>query len=200
MNRTFKVALAAGAATVALAACTNSSTDGTPTPATNGVASQTKSSSTTSGKPSNGDDLNISRFADKPCDLIKPDQLTALGNFRPGESSSAPLGPGCSWFGVDALKDTTFFVTLVTKGDNLESMAENAKSFPIFKRTTIAGREAYSADRTDGKASCSTAVSTSAKDAIFVQGRPPANGTGTADKSCQASEKVAAIVIGNLKG
>ncbi|GAA3864444.1 DUF3558 domain-containing protein [Saccharothrix violaceirubra] len=196
----FKIRIMIAAGLVAsLAACANTTTPGTPTPAETGGGS-TKGSPTTGAQPSTGDDVDIAKFADKPCDLVKSDQLALLGRVRETKPGTNTLGPMCTWKGTDPTKDNTYELSLVNKGPTFDSMSENFRDYPIFRETTIAGLKAVSVDRTNGTSSCETLVRTSAKNAVFIQTVLPATGKGTVEQSCQASEKVAAIVIGNLKG
>ncbi|GAA3876016.1 hypothetical protein GCM10022243_46150 [Saccharothrix violaceirubra] len=199
MKSKLGVAALAAVSIMMFSACSKSTTDGTPTPATGrGTTAQTTSSS--GDKQPTGNDLDITRYADKPCDLIKPDQLATLGNLKPGEPGKGPLGPTCTWSAQNPTRDNTYALSLVTRGNTLESMIENVKDDPVFKTTTVAGRDAYSTDNTDGTLDCGTGVKTSSKDAIFAQVTLGVEDTAKTGKSCQASERLAAIIIGNLGG
>ncbi|MBB4964504.1 DUF3558 domain-containing protein [Saccharothrix violaceirubra] len=180
-------------------ACSKTTTEGNPAPATS-LATTKQTPSPSEEKQPSGNDLDITKYADKPCDLIKPDQLATLGNFKPAKQGAGPLGPTCTWLGQNSIKDNTYALSLVTKGSTLEKMRENVKDRTIFKTTTITGRDAYSTDGTDGTRDCATGVKTSSKDAILAQVSLGEKDTEKTGKSCQASERLAAIIIGNLGG
>ncbi|GAA3875697.1 hypothetical protein GCM10022243_45760 [Saccharothrix violaceirubra] len=198
MSHQVKVVIVAGVV-ASLAAC-GATIPGAPTPAATGRGSTAISPNVTGSQPPHGDDVGVAKFLDKPCDLVKADQLALLGRIRETKPGTNTLGPMCTWKGTEPTKDNTYELSLVTKNATFDSMVENFRDYPIFRETTIAGLTAVSADRTNGTSNCSTLVRTSAKNPIFVQTSLPATGQGTADKSCQASEKVAAIIVGNLKG
>lgn len=179
-----------------VAACSGKD-PGRPTPETTSGATETTS---TSKKPASGPDLDLSKFAGDPCKLLKSDQLAQLGDFDPAKQRSNSLGPGCTWDPKDVTKGASYEITLSTKGNNLESMMKNAKTEPVFKETTVAGYPAFSSDGTNGKGNCGTYVGTSDKEAIVVQISLEDKTAPEYQDSCSATEKVAALVIQNLKG
>lgn len=167
------------------------------------ATTQTPSTETTSpstSKRAAGPDLDLSRFTSNPCQLLKPDQLAQLGTFDAPESGNQQLGPGCTWTAKEVLKGATYSVTLSTKGNTLESMMQNAKTEPVFREATVAGYPAFSSDGTTGKGDCGTYVGTSDKDAVVVQISVENRESPEYKDSCGATEKVAALVVGNLKG
>ncbi|GAA3875954.1 hypothetical protein GCM10022243_46070 [Saccharothrix violaceirubra] len=196
MNSKLGAATLAAVSIMMLSACSKSTTEGTPAAASHRPAVHTSSPS--GDQQPSDNDLDITKYTDKPCDLIKPDQLATLGNLKPAKQGSGPLGPTCTWSAQDPTRDNTYTLSLATKGSTLESMIENVKMDPVFKTTTVGGREAYSTDSTDGTLKCGTGVKTSSKDAIFTQVRLGDEDTEKTGKSCQASERLAAIIIGNL--
>ncbi|GAA3850513.1 hypothetical protein GCM10022243_15480 [Saccharothrix violaceirubra] len=193
MNRRLAAAALAAIPIIMVSACTKTTTTGNPTPAT-------EQGGTTSTSSPTGKDLNISRFTDRPCELVKPEQLSTLGKLKTPKQEVSILGPTCTWPGKDPTADNTYALTLVTKGSTFESMRENVKDRPIFKDTTVAGREAYSSDATNGTRDCGTTVKTSGKDAVLIQMTLGDEDTARTGKSCRESEKLAEIVIKNLAG
>ncbi|MET8756302.1 DUF3558 domain-containing protein [Lentzea sp. NPDC004782] len=158
----------------------------------------TTPSSTSKAAP--GPDLDLSKFTSRPCDLLTAAQLAQLGTFDPPTSGHQELGPGCRWEAKEVLKGAAYSVTLSTEGNTLESMREASKAEPVFRETTVAGYPAFSKDGTTGKGNCGTAVKTSSKEAIYVQISTLNKETPEYKDSCRATEKVAALVVQNLKG
>jgi hypothetical protein len=164
---------------------------------------QTGSATGTSTKPSTAFDgvaLDLSKFASKPCDALTAAQAASLGSLKAPEPGSGILGPSCVWRAQKVLEGATYEITMVTKGSTLQSMTEVNKTLAVFKQTKVGGYSAISWDQTTGKGNCSTAVGTSGKDAILVQMNIENTEAAEYKDSCGASEKVAALVLQNLKG
>ncbi|GGP44981.1 DUF3558 domain-containing protein [Saccharothrix coeruleofusca] len=171
---------------------------GTPTsPTTTGAPTQT----TAAGKSAFPEpELDPKRFADRPCDLLKPAQLAELGEFDAPEPDNGAIGPSCGWGAKDVLKGTRYDITIYDDGSTIDTIIESVEGSPVVKETEISGYPAVSYDITDGKGTCSTAVGTSSVSAILVQVLNENEESSEWKDSCGASEKVAATVIGNLKG
>lgn len=195
--RSTTLALLAAVAVVTSACSTVDPGHATPDP-TGGIGSGT-TPSTPSAAPS-GPQLDITKFKTTPCDLLSTAQISTLGEFDAPRPDAKPLGPSCAWYAKDVVRGASYTVSLVTNGSTVESMAESAKSSPVFKETKVDGRTAISYDITNGQGDCTTAVSTSSKDAIVVQINTLNEASPEHKDSCGASEKVAALVIQNLKG
>lgn len=196
MNRRFSAALVVLVAAIPLVACSEK-TGGSAT-STEGATTPT-GAKTTTAEPG-GDDLDTAKYLNDPCAILKTDQVAALGNFKRTDKDALPLGESCSWVGKDPLVDSTYAVTFSKDGNTVDSIAGNAKNSPVFQEVSVAGRKAVSYDTTDGKRDCTTAVGTSADGAVVVQVNTAKNDTANNGKACAASEKLAAVVIGNLKG
>lgn len=160
----------------------------------------TETTSPSSSRRASGPDLDISKFASRTCDLLTADQLARLGTFDHPETDDDAFGPGCRWGAKEVLKGAAYTVTLSTKGNTLESMMANARTEPVFRETTVAGYPAFSSDGTNGKGNCGTYVRTSSKDAVVVQISIENKDAPEYKDSCGATEKVAALVVENLKG
>jgi hypothetical protein len=164
------------------------------------IGTGSESTPTQSNAATSGSQLDITKFKASPCDLLQPAQLATLGPLDAPKSADHVLGPGCTWHPVDATKGTTYAVTLVTNGSTIESMTETAKSRPVFRKTKIEGLAAVSSDGTNGQGDCATSVGTSSKDAILVQISTSNTAAPEYKDSCGTSEKIAALVILNLRG
>jgi hypothetical protein len=192
MTALLTVALAFGA----LVGCTGNTTGGTPTtPASTGTG-QTSSAPTSSDSSSG---LDISKYATKPCDTLKPDQLATLGSVREGATSTGELGQKCTWRGQDVTKNTSYIVH-VSEGMKFDDQAAGSKQKNnLFEEKTIDGLRAYSTDGTDGAMYCLTTVESSKTSSITVQVSSAAAERGT-KKPCPEAERVAQLIITNLKG
>ncbi|MBP2334075.1 hypothetical protein JOF41_000253 [Saccharothrix coeruleofusca] len=186
MKRIIRALLATSAAAAVLSACAETGTSD-PSPAT-------------SGAPPGGDALDISRYVDAPCGILKPDQVTALGTFREPEAGTSVSGPSCTYEGSDVLKDSTYEIIFVNDGSTYEEIVDNSKSDPTFSQSDVSGVPIMSSDAIDGLRSCTTAIRTSDKDAILVQADIAKNDAENNGQACEATEKLAATVIANLKG
>jgi hypothetical protein len=150
------------------------------------------SSETTSTKPAfSQPELDPTKFSTRPCDLLNASQLAELGKFKAPETENAAVGP---------LKGTRYDVTIYADGSTIESITDSVKGSPVVKDVKVSGYPAVSFDITDGKGKCSTAVGTSPKHAILVQMIANDESLPEFKDSCGSTEKVAALVLGNLKG
>ncbi|WP_433269428.1 DUF3558 domain-containing protein [Actinosynnema sp. CS-041913] len=202
MNRTIRTVLVVGAVTAALAACTSKEVGGNPTsaPATDtSSAKPTESSSPSSNEPT----LDIEKFVSAPCTILTQAQQTALGTFREAKAGEDGVnGPSCTYQGKDVLENSSFTIVLAVKGNTFDDAVKDGDTkFPVFQETKIEGYRAASFDGTDGKRHCNTAIRTSDRTFVLIQGSIAKNDTKLNDgKACGTTERVAATVIGNLKG
>jgi hypothetical protein len=179
----------------ALAGCTGNTTGGTPTtPATNG--SEQTSSAPTSGESPSG--LSIAKYVSKPCDTLKPDQVATLGSVKEGVASTDVLGPMCTWEGKDPIKNSAYDVS-VTEGKDFDSRVEGVKGNGVFVDKKIDGLRVVSTDGTDGAMYCLTMIQVSKTDSITVQIAGATDERAT-KKPCPETERVAQLIITNLKG
>jgi len=199
LNRTVRAALAVGAAVTALAGCTSTST-GT---ATSGPTTATSDevATTTSPPSGGGTDLDFKKYLSDPCAILTAQQQAELTTFRGAEANpDGTFGPACVYRGKDPLANSTFEIMFVVKNNTIQDFIENTKqAMPVSRETEVDGRPAVSFDGADGVRDCSTAVGTSDKEAILVQGNIGKNDKLNDGKACGTTERVAATVIGNLK-
>ena len=191
MTALFTAVLAFGA----LAGCTGNTTGGSPTTADQTGAGQTSSASTSSESPSG---LSLAKYVSKPCDTLKPDQVATLGAVRQGEVGTDVLGPLCTWRGQDPIKNSTYDVS-VTEGKDFESRVEGVKTNGVFIDKKIDGVRVVSTDGTDGAMYCLTMIQVSKTDSVTVQIAGATDERAT-KKPCPETERVAQLIITNLKG
>jgi hypothetical protein len=162
--------------------------------------STAESTSATSSANPTGSELSVAKFASNPCGLLTADQLAQLGTFKAPETSDNPLGNKCRWGAQDILKGAAYSVIVGTKGQTFDDVAKNSQGVTVYRPTTVGGYQAVSSDATDGKGNCTTAVGTSSKDVFVVQISIENESAPEHADSCAATEKVAALVVQNLKG
>ncbi|SES18534.1 Protein of unknown function [Lentzea xinjiangensis] len=156
---------------------------------------QTSSAPTSTGSSSG---LSIAKFADKPCDILTAAQVATLGTVAAGKSGTNILGAECEWKGQDVIKNSTYSVT-VTEDKDVEEMVANVKSNPIFQDKQSNGVRLVTNDGSDGTLHCSTIIGVSKTDSVTVYVAIAAD-ERPAKPACPESEKVAAMVIENLRG
>lgn len=185
--------LAAAFAFGALAGCSPSQTGGNPTtpPATGG---QTTSSEPTSDGPS----LSIAKYVSAPCSILKPDQVATLGTLRATTPGTGVLGPDCTFRGKEPTKNSTYVVS-VSEGRDFEDTVTNVKDNPAFTDKKIDGVRVVSYDKSGGELACSSIIQASKTDSVTVSIAAAADERAT-KKPCTESERVAQLIITNLKG
>ncbi|MDT7782559.1 MAG: hypothetical protein QOF58_978 [Pseudonocardiales bacterium] len=190
MTALLTVALAIGA----LAGCSEKTGGNATTTAPTG-GEQTSSSPTSQGSSSG---LSIAKVASKPCDTLTAAQVAKLGTVAAGKSSTGILGPECQWKGQDVIKNSTYTVT-VTEDKDVDDMVANIKSNPIFQDKKSDGVRLVTNDSTDGTLHCSTIIEVSKTDSVTVYAAIAADERPT-KPACPESEKIAKMVIENLRG
>jgi len=192
------IMLMAAAAILLVAGCSQKSAgEASPQSSSTATESTTESTGSTS---STSPGLSVTKFASNPCGLLKTDQLAQLGTFKAPETSDNPLGNKCRWAAQDVLKGAAYSVIVGTKGQTFDEVAKNSQGVKVYRPTSVGGYQAVSSDATDGKGNCTTAVGTSSKDVFVVQISIENESTPEHADSCAATEKVAALVVQNLKG
>ncbi|WP_330270470.1 DUF3558 domain-containing protein [Lentzea sp. NBC_00516] len=178
-----------------LTGCTGNTTGGTPTTPSDTGAGQT-SSTPTSEESSSG--LSITEYVSKPCDILKPDQVATFGSVKAGTPGTAVLGPSCKWDGQSPTKNTGYEVT-VTTGKDFEAQVAGVKDRPVFEDKKIDGVRVITTDGTDGKTYCLASIQISKTDSVTLQIASAAAERAT-KKPCPEAERVAQLIITNLKG
>jgi hypothetical protein len=186
--------LAAVFALGALAGCTNTQTGGNPT--TPATGAQTGSNTPTSD--GSGTDLSVAKYVSAPCSILKPDQVATLGTLRSTTPGTGALGPNCTFQGKDVIKNSTYEIS-VTQGQDFDDMVSNVKNNPVFTDKKLDGVRVISTDRAGGELACLTSVQASKTDSVTVQVSTAADERAT-KKPCAESERVAQLIITNLKG
>ncbi|HWO68296.1 MAG TPA: DUF3558 family protein, partial [Umezawaea sp.] len=124
-----------------------------------------------------------------------------LGTFKAPVKSNNQVAAQCRWAAQDVTKGVAYTVAVTTTGTTFQTAADQAKSkSPFFETTKVSEYPAYNFDGTDAKGSCSTGVGTPSKGVFLVQINMENKALPEYNDPCAATEKVAALVIKNLKG
>jgi len=175
----------------ALAACSPSQTGGNPT-----TGAQTTGSQPTSDGSGTG--LSIAKYVSAPCTILKADQAATLGTVLAPVPGTGTLGPNCLWKGKDVIKNSSYTVH-VTEDRDFDSLVDNVKANPVFTDKKLDGLRTISTDRADGELACLTSVEVSKSNSFTVQIATAADERAT-KKACPEAERVAQLIITNLKG
>jgi hypothetical protein len=179
----------------ALAGCSDNKTGGSPTtPAATGTE-QTSSEPTSDGSAPG---LSIAKYVSNPCGILTAGQVATLGSVRAPEPGTGDLGPNCVWKGQDVIKNSKYTIA-VTEGKSFDDMVSNVKDNPVFTDKKIDGVRVISTDQTDGSTGCLTSLQASKTDSVTVQVSTAADERAT-KKACPEGERVAQLIISNLKG
>lgn len=179
----------------ALVGCSGTKTGGSPT-TQSATGTETTSSTPTSDGSSTG--LSIDKYVSAPCSILKPDQAATLGSVRAPAPGTSSLGPNCTWKGQDVIKNSTYTVA-VTADQNFDDMVSNVKNNPVFTDKKLDGVRVISTDRADGELACLTSIQVSKTESVTVQISTAADERAT-KKACLEGERVAQLIISNLKG
>ncbi|GLZ32141.1 hypothetical protein Lesp02_43290 [Lentzea sp. NBRC 105346] len=202
MNRLALTALATIAAAGLLVGC-DSKTPGTATtaPGTGGnTGSPTSTSASSSGEapPVTGTPLSLDKFKTDPCTLLTPEQITQLGDMKPGEKRDRSGQPQCIWH--PKAPTGAFSFTYTFSKSTLNDYYKGKSNYPYFKPAQVSGYPAASFDGIDGvHGDCSTVVALSDKTALMVQVNMSTKTAPNYSTPCTVSEKGAAIAIEGLK-
>ncbi|SFR22997.1 Protein of unknown function [Lentzea waywayandensis] len=179
----------------ALAGCTSSQTGGSPTTASATGSEQTSSQPTSDGSDSG---LSITKYVSAPCNILTASQLTTLGSVRAPAPGTGTLGPNCVWSGQDVIKNSRYTVH-VTEGQNYENQVNEVKNNAVFTDKKIDGVRVISTDRLDGLVTCLVSLQISKTDSVTIQVNVASDEQAT-KKACPEGERVAQLIISNLKG
>ncbi|MET8759817.1 DUF3558 domain-containing protein [Lentzea sp. NPDC004782] len=189
------VLLTAVLALGALAGCSDNKTGGTPTTP---PASGTGKTSSEPPSGSSGPGLSIAKYVADPCSILTAAQVSTLGSVRAPVKGAGELGPNCTWRGQDVIKNSGYVIA-VTQGKDFDAMVSNVKDNPVFTDKKIDGVRVISTDRTDASTGCLTSLQASKTDSVTIQVSTAADERAT-KKACPEGERVAQLIISNLKG
>jgi hypothetical protein len=193
--------LLATIASISLVSGCSGTDPGRPAPET-GARTGSAGTATSPSSSFEGVELDTSKFSGKPCEALTTAQLSTLGTFKTPEPGTSALGPSCDFRAQKVLEGVTYEIVIASSGNTLKSIIENLRSSntPVVEETKVDGYAAVNSDQTNAKGACATAVGTSGEDAISVQLITENKALPEYNDPCGQTEKVAALVIQNLKG
>lgn len=135
---------------------------------------------------------DVTAFRQRPCDLLTPEQLAALGIDQPGEQDSLPSGnQTCVW--RDSGFDQEIAVGSYPDFDLLSANYRIRDSYQLFRPIEVAGLPATL--QQDHFSACGVTVGLATTQAVEV------NYVDTSDPiadPCGKARRIAEIVVGNL--
>ncbi|MBP2474233.1 hypothetical protein JOF53_003105 [Crossiella equi] len=148
MSSVVRTTLVAGLALVTVAACSGGNGGGQQT--ATGSAAPSSTTATTNLAPTVDTPLALDSYASKPCELLKPAQLSAFGQFQPAKQlPESKLGPECGWNPPQA-RGVALVITVNTKSGGLEDNYRNKNTYPFFAPADkIAGYPAVNTNERD---------------------------------------------------
>ncbi|HEV8557751.1 MAG TPA: DUF3558 domain-containing protein [Actinophytocola sp.] len=156
----------------------------------------------TYGAPRVSHPLDASRFLSRPCEVLTPAQLSALGVSKPGKASTTgaiaeQVGPSCAWT-ADREVDSTIGVGFVTGNKHgLSDTYRGRPTFAYFEETTVDGYPAVFEDGVDSRPSGACNITVGISDTLTFGAGEVGGRKGQA--SCDRAKQVAGAVIVTLK-
>ncbi|CAM3200508.1 DUF3558 domain-containing protein [Saccharomonospora xinjiangensis] len=157
-----------------------------------------------SGAPAVTDPLPESVLSDHPCEVLTPEQVQqALGRgASAGERKDLePIGPGCDWSNSENLGAGFQIGFSVVSRQGLSAQYANTKpQKAIFRELpSVAGFPAVAFKESEDNRHCTVAVGLANEYSITATVSLSFEKESEGTDSCVPAEKVAAMVVGNLK-
>lgn len=191
------VVVAVAVAVVALAGCSDEET-GHATPEGGATSSGTAVEPTVPALPSGV--VDPMEFASRPCDLLTSAQVARLGDYKEPKAGTFAAFPACTWHPESVVEGSSYTVSIPTQDMSYQEYVKGYASKPVAEEAEVGGFPAFSFDGTDGKGDCSTLVGITSRHTFLVQMANDDESSADWNNSCGATEKVAALVLENLKG
>ncbi|GGM82411.1 hypothetical protein GCM10012275_61250 [Longimycelium tulufanense] len=147
--------------------------------------------------------LDTTSFEKNPCTLLRDDQLTQFGPRKPSTSQNGLTGPGCVWRPEDPTVGTRVAVDINTKSGGLEGIYQRRDKYGYFQETEVGGYPGVHAiDWRDAPShgNCTSLIGVSKDRLIVTYVTIPRKTDPDYETACGASDRVAGMVIENLKG
>ncbi|EHY88832.1 DUF3558 domain-containing protein [Saccharomonospora azurea] len=156
-----------------------------------------------SGAPAVVDPLPESALSDHPCDVLTPEQVQqALGS---GASTGSPsdleqVGPGCDWGNVESLGGMQIGFSTVSRAGLSAQYANTKPQVKVFRElASVGGFPAVAFKASENDRVCTVAVGLADEYSITSTVGLSAEKEAEGVDSCVPAEKVAEMVVGNLK-
>ncbi|WP_197318614.1 DUF3558 domain-containing protein [Saccharomonospora sp. NB11] len=156
-----------------------------------------------SGAPAVANPLPESVLSDHPCDVLTPEQVReALGS---GVSTGSPsdleqVGPGCDWGNTETLGGMQIGFSTVSRAGLSAQYANTKPQVAIFRELpSVGGFPAVAFKASENDRICTVAVGIADEYSITSTVGLSAEKEAEGVDSCVPAEKVAEMVVGNLK-
>ncbi|MER7116535.1 DUF3558 domain-containing protein [Saccharomonospora azurea] len=156
-----------------------------------------------SGAPAVVDPLPESVLSDHPCDVLTPEQVQkALGA---GASTGSPsdleqVGPGCDWGNMESFGGMQIGFSIVSREGLSAQYANTKPQVKVFRESvSVGGFPAVAYKASENDLMCTVAVGLADEYSISVTVTLSAEKEAEGVDSCVPAEKVAEMVVGNLK-
>ncbi|CAM2823249.1 DUF3558 domain-containing protein [Saccharomonospora xinjiangensis] len=156
-----------------------------------------------SGAPAVADPLPESVLSDHPCEVLTPEQVRqALG---PGASEGErrdleQVGPGCGWGNPENAAAFQIGFSVVSREGLSAQYANTKPQKAVFRElASVAGFPAVAFKRSEDDNFCTVAVGIADEYSITAGVSQSLEKESDGTDSCVPAEKVAEVVVGNLK-
>jgi hypothetical protein len=144
------------------------------------------------------DPLDVSRFASKPCDLLRDDRATRRHLAVPGTVTASPNGPACHWTPTQPRVPT--YTAGVDPHAGLNDVAAHSGDYSLVESTSIAHYPAiHTRDRAAGSdARCSTRVGVAEDSQVIVTADDNDVAVRSSVDTCSQADLLATEILGQL--
>lgn len=149
------------------------------------------------GAPVPGRTLDASGVADRPCGVLRAEQLEAVGLETRGQLDPLPAGrPACVWEDSAFTQQTS--LALYPDRDYLVDTYRARGMYQLFEPVTVGGLPAVLQQTTPGALTCTVTTGLAVGQAADVTVSEIGVAPGTRSRSCEKATRVSEMVIGNL--
>lgn len=149
------------------------------------------------GAPVPSRSLDATGVADRPCGVLRTEQLEAVGLRARGQLDPLPAGrPACVWEDSAFTQQTS--VALYPDRDYFVDTYRARGMYQLFEPVTVGGLPAVLQQTTPGALTCTVTTGIAVGQAADVTVSEIGAEPGTRSKSCERATRVAEMVIGNL--
>ena len=186
------VVLLAAASVAAVVSCGSSEAEPPPSPATTS-ASPTPPQPRLAPPVTNPRDA--SAMAQRPCDLLTPEQRASFGFDQPGKRRELLGGVvQCMW--TDSASTRQLTASINPRQDRLNEVYRDRELYPLFEPIEVAGLPGALRQAVAGGATCDAAVSLTESQSLEVGFSNLKQGTPV--DACGEARRITEVILGNL--
>ncbi|MFN2495830.1 MAG: DUF3558 domain-containing protein [Pseudonocardiaceae bacterium] len=139
---------------------------------------------------------DVRAIADRPCDLLSPQQAASFGLDRPPRQLPGVLGAvNCEWRSSRA--DVWVYISTFTDKPTLEEVYDRRGSLPYFELTEIGGYPATVSRENAGLPACDVDIKPAERQSVTVSYDSTAFNNNL-QQGCVVGKQVARAVVMNL--